>query len=150
MNSLQIDNILRNSLQTNNCYKGIYASNNIKKQTTYPYAIVANTDKYGTKGTHWVGIFVPDSNSIEYFDSFGETPNNDLKIFLSNYKKIKTNKVKIQNSLDISCGPYVIYFLMQRCKGESFENIIKKLIRYIPFSDTFVKMFVYNTAKATV
>ena len=52
-------------------------------------------------------------------------------------------KKKIQNNYEISCGPYVIYFLINRFKVVSFKKIIKTLKKY-KYSDSFVKFYVYN------
>ncbi|KAL3088717.1 hypothetical protein niasHT_023335 [Heterodera trifolii] len=35
-------------------------------------------DKEGTQGEHWVACFVPNATRVEYFDSLGKTPNEDL------------------------------------------------------------------------
>jgi len=149
MNSIQIDKILSSAdLKTKKCYKGTFASNTIQKFKTYPYAIVVNTDRQGTPGTHWVGMFFTKPDTIEYFDSFGIWPPNsfDLHKYVGSFKFIKVNKIKLQHSLDISCGPYVIYFLVNRCNGVPFDTIVKSLSASSPYADTIVKMFVYHIA----
>jgi hypothetical protein len=141
MNSIQIDRILRKI----DCYRGVYSSNNIQRFQNYPYALVANTDKMGEMGTHWVGMYVPNSNTIEYFDSFAEPPNPDIEKFLNQFKHIKMNTKKLQSIFDNSCGSHVIYFLVNRCRGEKFDSIVHNLSN--SYSDAFVKLFVYNLVK---
>jgi hypothetical protein len=146
MNSIQINNILKSNRKSSRCFKGVFASNNIevKDDEKFPIAIVANTDKMGEKGTHWVAFFIKNKNNIEYFDSFAEKPNNDIEKFLGKFENVKVNSKKIQSYFDISCGPYVIYFIVERCKGVTFESIIRKLYNKNPYADSFVKLFVHN------
>jgi hypothetical protein len=147
MNSLQIDTILRKNRHTKNCYKGTYGSDNIKRFNEYPYAIVANTQKITQPGQHWVGMYISNVDTIEYFDSFGGPPNNEIKKFTETFKNVKRNTRKIQSDFDNSCGSHVIYFIIQRCRGKNFNVIIKEMSS--PYSDALVKMFVYNIAKET-
>ena len=141
MNTYQIASILNSYA----CFKGITPANKIIPYTTYPYALVANTDNYGEKGTHWIAMYIPNSHTIEYFDSFGNEPNEEISKFLSNFKTIIKNTVKIQSIFDISCGAHVIYFISQRCNGKSFKHIIQDLTS--PYADAMVKLYVYKLYK---
>jgi hypothetical protein len=142
MNSLQIKKILQNNRYSNTCFKGVYPSNNIPTFSDFPYCLIANTDRYGEPGTHWIGIYVKNSNKAEYFDSFGEEPNKDISTYLKQFKNVDKNNSKIQSIYDNSCGAHVIYFIMQKCQGKQFKNIIDELNN--PYSDAFVKLFVYD------
>ena len=137
MNTLQIDNILKRYAK--DCYKGIFSSNTIKLFDKYPYAIVINTDRFGQPGTHWVCVYVISSNCAEYFDSLALKPNQDIQTYLDNFKFVKRNVHQLQNLYDTSCGSFCIYFLINRCKGMQFEDVIKKLKN--PFSDMPVKLY---------
>ena len=86
--------------------------------------------------------YIPNAKTIEYFDSLAEEPNEDITNFLKNFKNIKRSKSKLQASYETSCGPYTIYFLVNRCKGQSFEHIVKSINN--PFSDVLVKYFIYK------
>ena len=110
----------------------------------YPFCFVANTDKEGTNGEHWVSCFVKNKKSIEYFDSLGEEPNQDLKNYLSNFSKIKKSKYRIQNPFSDSCGYYCIYFIVNKCLGIKFNTIIETLVKTRAISDLLVKFFVHH------
>jgi len=140
MNTLQINKILSQNRFSKDCFKGITPADKIIPYKEYPYALVANTDNYGEKGTHWVAFYVTDSESVEYFDSFALPPNIEISKFLAIFKNVRVNTTRIQAIYDISCGPHVIYFIIKRCMGISFDSIIKQLNH--PFADTMVKMFV--------
>jgi hypothetical protein len=142
MNSLEIANILNSNSLTAKCFKGVYSANNIPYFNEVPHGIVVNTDKLGEPGTHWVAIYVKDKNSVEYFDSFAQPPNKFIENYLKKFQYLKINKTKIQSIFDTSCGSHVIYFLFHRCIGRPFDSIVK--ILNDPFSDSFVKLFVYK------
>ena len=99
-------------------------------------AWVLNTDDHTEYGTHWVVVLVSHQDtSIEYFDSLGRIPNNNILLFIKKlYKvcerdyntkyKIKQIGKKIQNS-GVNCGVYSIRFIVMRCINIPFENVIK-------------------------
>jgi hypothetical protein len=142
MNSQQIDKILSQILK--NKFKGVKASNSpFNFSNNYPYGFVVNTDPLGKPGQHWQGIWCKDQEHVEFFDSYGIEPKGHIKKFLEKFLHLKKNKTKLQDHLEISCGPYVIYFLIKRFLGISFENIINSLASK-KFNDSYVKLFVYN------
>lgn len=92
--------------------------------------IIFNTDNHIQPGKHWVSVFIDNKNkTVEYFDSLGKMPNKNIASFLkhfSNYSFIinKKNHQKGNNN----CGVYSCYFLIQRLKGITFEQITKNII----------------------
>jgi hypothetical protein len=142
MNSYEINKILQNNRFTKEHFKGVYPSNNIPNFNQYPYSVIVNTDRAGQPGTHWVSIYVANRDNVEYFDSFGEPPNKDIELYLSRFKNMVRNKVKIQSVFDNSCGAHVIYYTLQKSRGKSLSMINKELNS--PYSDSLVKLFVYN------
>jgi hypothetical protein len=140
MDSKQISNILNRNIYTKGCFKGVFSANNIRLYSDdYPYGLVANTDPKGKPGTHWVAFYFPSHRTVEYFDSLGQPPNEHIQKILDRFSKVKVNNQKVQALYETSCGPHVIYFLMNRCAGRSFQSILKSLSH--PFSDTHVKIF---------
>jgi hypothetical protein len=143
MNTQQIVTILRRNRFSQPYFKGVYPADETKLFRTYPHCFIANVDPSGQPGTHWVAFYIPRSNCVEYFDSLGEWPSssNYLRDFLEkNFSNIKLNKRKIQANYEDACGPYVIYFLINRCRGRPFDQILKTLYMN-PFSATRVKLF---------
>ena len=118
---------------------GVYPSDTaIPTLKNYPRGFVVNTDPIGQPGKHWQAVWVVNSASAEFFDSFGDEPKENLKKYLKKYKNVLKN-TKIQNDY----GPFVIYFLINRFKNIHFKNIIKTHKKY-KYSDSFVKLFVFN------
>jgi len=145
MNSIQINKILKRHLQQ--YFRGVHASDAIPSVSEpYPYALVVNTDKAGEPGEHWQAIWVLSPKKVEFFDSFGNEPKGNIKIFIQKFKKNEKNTIKLQKNFEISCGPYVIYYLINRFKGHSLQKIVNNLHKQI-FPDVFVKFFVHNLLK---
>lgn len=94
-------------------------------------AIVFNLDNSKQRGSHWVAVVFShnydDGNLvIEYFDSTGEKPNRNIHKFLMNplfdgaiYME---NPVKHQRQ-NSECGVYSMYYILQRCKGLTMNDI---------------------------
>jgi hypothetical protein len=136
MNSLQINRILSHVPG----FVGVFPADRIPKIDHYPASLVVNTDKSGKPGTHWLGIFMANENTVEFFDTFGRVPSGAIAEFVGQYENKKANRLKLQASYEISCGPHVIYFLIQRSKGVKFGKIIASLASD-EFRDVNVKLF---------
>ena len=142
MNTLQTDNILTKILGIQ--FKGVYSYDSVFPiSKKFPYGFVINTDPYGKPGKHWQAIWVPNKNTAEFFDSFGDKPKKNVENFLKKFKNTKKNSKKLQDNYESSCGPYVLYFLIRRSLGVTNENIINSLANR-RYNDAFVKLFVYN------
>lgn len=98
---------------------------------------VSNLDTSKQKGSHWVSFFIdarPEggSNSIEYFDSFGEPipdrMRKDLqeianKLNAEKYLKLKENTlVQRQDDDSSNCGFFAVKFILDRMRGKSFAE----------------------------
>jgi len=102
--------------------------------------IVFNMDPHYKSGTHWTSMFIEIDNknknvSIEYFDSFGLSPKNEIKTLIerittklsSQYNIInRINKIKFQEN-NTECGVYSIYYIRERVLGYSFDTFIENL-----------------------
>ena len=148
MNASQINEIFRRNRFTCSYFRGVFASNELKHfSSRFPYCFIANTGRRDTLGEHWVAFFVSSKERAEYFDSLGEWPPpvQEFSAFLQTFKHVKYNKAKIQAAYESSCGPHTIYFLLNRCRGRSFESIVAELKN--PLSDAMVKLYVYHMVK---
>lgn len=123
-----------------------FPSNEMK---SYPLsAIIFNLDASHQSGSHWVSVFIShdDDNStiVEYFDSTGDPPNRNIKDFLSH--PFFQNAIYIQNSVkhqrgNNECGLYSMYFILQRLKGRTMDDINKKRITDKQMNDYRKKLF---------
>lgn len=105
-------------------------------------AVVFNTDPSYKRGEHWIAVFFimkPKILEIEYFDSLGAPPLKNVLKYINKYIKraydfdhsrvvMKMNVIEYQPINDEwNCGVYVLYFIILRLKGISFENVKKYL-----------------------
>lgn len=136
----EIENLL---LKTVKEYKGCFASNNIPKYTEYPHCMVANTDKLGAYGTHWVCMYVPRENSVEYFDSYAQEPNQYIAKYLKPFRRVVYSIKELQDLFTDVCGEFCIYFLINRSRNKSFREIESYLYKRQD-NDEFVDNYVEN------
>jgi hypothetical protein len=113
-----------------------YAS--IDTNLLYKYsllAVVFNLDEHHQKGSHWVSLVIDNNiHSIEYFDSVGDPPNENIKRFISLIRpylsgytvRINTVKHQYKNS---ECGIYSVFYIIQRLLGYSFQKLSNDVIK---------------------
>nr|CAD2207669.1 unnamed protein product [Meloidogyne enterolobii] len=108
---------------------GVFSSNNIppsvKKKN---FCFIANTMRKGTRGEHWIACYSDKADTIEYFDSFAEEPNCEMRrSLLSNYSNVKQNRFVLQSPFSDTCGHYCICFLVLRSLYGTFSEVLQKL-----------------------
>ena len=82
-------------------FNGAYSRDNLPEIKDAAY--VTNLDEYSDIGTHWVSLWVNNSNNVTYFDSFGvEYIPKEIKTLIGN-KNIKANIFRIQAYDSIMC-----------------------------------------------
>jgi hypothetical protein len=144
MNNHQINKILKRVMGEH--FRGVFPRDGLPPILgPFPYGLVVNTDKLGAPGRHWQAIWMHSSTTAEFFDSFGDEPKGEIKTYLANLNLIKNNK-KIQANYEISCGPFVIYYLLQKMRRKTLEKVVKYLSNR-KFVDTYVKLFVNSLLK---
>lgn len=92
-------------------------------------ALVFNTDDSSESGQHWLAFLIDHKNkSIEYFDSVGDLPNRNIKIWMKYIKKQLPDYTTIINRIQMQkknteCGMFAINFIISRLKGKLFNEI---------------------------
>src|SRR4051794_26907604 len=114
MNAGQIIHILRKHHKTRDSFLTCCPSDSIPTSQLYPYSVVINTDDSTQSGTHWVCVYAPNQNTIEYFDSYAMDPNPNISQYLEKFAKIVKNTTSLQGILSGVCGQYCIYFVIKR------------------------------------
>ena len=150
MNSQQIKILLENYRPLKGVFRGVFAADNIQLPPhRRPFCFVANTMREGTAGEHWIACYSDSRDTIEYFDSLAEQPNAHLEKMLSQFSKVKINKIALQSLLSDACGHFCICFLVMRHrKGANFERVMAHLYA-IPSGaerDHYVKGFTQELA----
>lgn len=78
--------------------------------TVYPNnPYILNLDTSAGSGTHWT-TFMLSKKTIQYFDSFGMPPPQELVDYASKHKlAIKYNQQQYQNVSSVACGYFAMY-----------------------------------------
>lgn len=125
-------------------FDGVHAADQLHLPKERPLAMVINTDPSWKGGRHWVTIYVPDGGPWEYFDSYGELPNQPfIRQFLEHRQVIHNRKVLQSPSSDV-CGHYCIYYLIHRARGYSMDAIVKRFSNDTDRNDKDVKDFIID------
>ena len=101
--------------------------------------IVFNLDPHDKPGSHWVSFFADfDKNEMYYFDSYGISEPNEVRILMERLKqqakllnkdmKIKVNNVRHQYK-NSECGIYSINFIVKLLEGMSYDDYINNIIK---------------------
>lgn len=125
MDGLQLFHILSHDTSTAPFFKGVYARDTLPILQVNTCAIV-NADDSALPGSHWIALFVNTSKVLEFFDSYGNSPD-FYRIDVSYYPKIEWNSTVFQSLTSNVCGQYCIYFLHKRCQGRSLYSIVDDL-----------------------
>jgi len=150
MNTLEINLIINKDPVLSKIYLGTFACDQLPESVyNYPCSMIVNTDPSFKSGEHWVAIYFDQEHCCEYFDSFGLLPyipsivnfikNNSTSLSSYNY-------FHLQSVYSSVCGLYCIYFLYQRCRKISFNEVLKLFsFRDHKLNDAIICNFIYKS-----
>lgn len=127
MDEIQIAKIIKHDSFAKRYFVGVFSRTRIPIPKKIPASYVINLDSYGSKGFHWIGVFItPDK--IYIFDSFGGNFMNDSKFssFLASFlhkRTVLSSPIVVQNFSSSTCGLYCILFILlmsRKCKFNDF------------------------------
>jgi hypothetical protein len=106
---------------------GVYAANKLPVLPRKPFAYIVNDQEAHLSGAHWSAIFA-NSNTVEYFCSFGLAPSVSYhKHFIKRHaKKFCHNKMTLQNITSKECGKWCLLFLESRMRGTTMKSFLRK------------------------
>lgn len=96
--------------------------------------LVLNLDTHDQPGSHWVALFLDtDKNIVEYFDSFGDQPPQEVHDWVKTLSRRQKWKLRVNHRVhqlrNSECGVYAIHFIVRRLSGESYNKVINNIIR---------------------
>lgn len=106
-------------------YDGTCSSDTIPKSLKKDHFIICNTDLSTGPGQHWYCVLKTENNTLECFDSLGidhvkkEFLRNNFNFH--NIDEIEYNVTSLQPDDSISCGHYVLFFLIQRSHNKDLD-----------------------------
>ena len=102
--------------------------------------VVYNSDPHDKPGEHWFCTFLDlNTGSHEFFDSVGDAPMTEIIEYMGRVKKRCKNVLNIEiydkiNTIqhqqkNNECGMYAINYIVERLKGNEFEDVVKRVVR---------------------
>ena len=130
-------------------FRGVYPMDRLPKRQ--PGAYVINMDNHDEPGSHWVAVY-DDKKNVEYMDSYGFPPLDQrcLQFVRLNFSY---NSLPLQKPLSNACGFYCVYYILQRSRNVSADDIGEFLASLSSSSGTgsqsdfYVKDFIYSQFK---
>ena len=103
--------------------------------SSFPVYLIVNTDKRGTRGSHWISIRIS-KTKIELFDSLGLIKTNQLPMeILAFIQRFSISRAfvfntRLQPNKSILCGFYCILYviLRQYCTFDLIESFFDKTL----------------------
>ena len=126
MDNHQIEHLLNNHPETRTTFKGVYSRDTLppKHEIIEDEFYIINYDNEGEPGSHWVSVHLSPNANNEYFDSYGWIPLFDsFTNFMHNC--YEHNKQQLQHPLSAVCGQYCIFYIWQRNRGLTLNEIVK-------------------------
>lgn len=146
MDTVEITHILSNDVHTGKCFLGVFPSNHVPLgKTKLPCCFILNTDPSWKSGSHWLAIYVDHKGNAEFFDSYGQLPSKypAVQAFLRKYDDTcKFSTRQLQSTLSSTCGQFCLYFLLWRCRGVSFDCILRSFDHLQENNDLLVTTFI--------
>lgn len=154
MNMLQIEKVLKRDVCTKKYFIGVFPSDDLPKNSErFPFMMVVNTDPHNQPGTHWLAIYSKTPRSIEFFDSYGNSPdffNQNIRSYVQKYDFVTFNDTPLQSSSTAVCGQYCIYYLYYKARNHSLKSIISSFTPKYVLNDMRVYNFVKKLSKINV
>ena len=130
MKSHQLESLLHDLLGDMFC--GVWASDQLHYLTRSfqpPAYFIVNTHPAHLPGEHWLALTLEKEDTATFFDSFGFSPDHafyppEILAFLRHRsKRILFPTKQLQHPLSFACGHHCVFYLYQRAKGLSLEQI---------------------------
>ena len=124
MNTIEISRYLEHHPN----FIGVFPSDKhcLPKISTYPSALIINTDPHQLPGQHWIAIYFLNKNTVEYFNTSGRQPSikSIIKFMYKNAKYVIYNTSQLQSDYSMTCGAFCIYYLTDRLNVYSQKYIL--------------------------
>ena len=129
MNTMQLLSVL----QRDKAFLDVYPCDLLPRKliTRRPTGIVVNTHPHTMPGEHWLAVYLPTNGPGEFFDPYGVDPDNPripetITAFLWRQgREIIFQQKQLQHPSSATCGYHCVFFLQNRTKGLSFDQILK-------------------------
>ncbi len=125
MDSLQITQLLKSDPHVKPLFQGVFPVDKLPHAVPKPSCMVVNTGPSTLPGSHWVAIYITETEAY-YFDSYGKAPKNEniRKFLKKNSNTWYFSGKRLQGDLTTTCGQYCVLFLMHSCRGVPMQEFL--------------------------
>jgi hypothetical protein len=142
MNTKEIERFVDADTVSRGVFQGVFSVDTLPK---HPRILVCNTDKSTKPGQHWIAIHVATDGRGEYFDSFGQAPDEEFEVYMNKHcTKWTFNRRQLQSIISSFCGYYCCMFCMLRCGRVDMTRIVNMFTTDTAFNDSIAHSFVCN------
>lgn len=147
MNTIDIERIISKDPKLSRYFEDVLPKDKLPKMVNeYPKSFIVNTDNSDELGQHWVAFYFDTPEYAEFFDSYGQTPEQlapEFTDFIStNSQRWISNSERLQGKNTTVCGQYCIVYLYYRCRGVPMQLFVKQFTKNTTVNDTIVNDFV--------
>lgn len=134
--------------QRQNVFKGVFPCDSMPHSFRLPAAFVINLSQHDEPGTHWVALYISETGSAYYFDSFGVKPSNfHINAFIKAHaKNVVYNMKQLQHITSNKCGRFCCVFIVLVLKNLSIITFLNRFGVNLYVNDMIVENM-YNYLK---
>lgn len=126
LSNVEINQIMMADPYVSQDYYGCWPSDWVDSMIPQrPMYVCLNYQPVGEIGTHWVCVVYKEKDYIEYFDSFGMEPPENIEAFLKRAKvPVYYNTGQVQDFGTFSCSLFSMEYMKRRARGEDPIDIL--------------------------
>ena len=154
MDEDQLVNLIIKDPYAKKGFVGVFSRTRIPITNIFPASYIINLDEYGSKGFHWIGLYIT-SKYITIFDSFGGNYLNDgmfrsfINSFYNKNRELVSSPVILQDYNSSTCGMYCVLFIWFSARGYSLHEFLTMFTKNKIVNDEGVELF-FKTYHNTV
>ncbi len=133
MNGSDLEKFIQNLPSIRSNFLGVFSIDSLPKKFPLKHFLICNYDLKSMPGSHWFALVRKTSEKIECFDSLSINSNKqELLIKYCNFNKVTKiiyNETAVQDISSISCGQFVLFFLIHRIHNldQSFVSLLNEI-----------------------
>lgn len=124
-------------------FNGVFMKDELRNKKLAHGFYIFNLDLSKNDGTHWTMCKYSEREGVEYFDSYGCPPPEELMIFFrQSNKEVRFNTTILQHLMSKSCGYFCVYMILEMNKGRSFYKVLMDFdIDDVLKNELFIKQY---------
>lgn len=149
LSTTDIINYMR-PFQKKNVFVGVFPCDCLPRKVRLPAAFIINSSPKKSLKGHWLGLYIGENGTAEYFDSFGFPPKQkEIQQFIRLHaKRLVFNNKQIQHLSSVKCGKFVIVFMIVKLFKKPFKQLIQKFSSNLMVNDILIEnIFNYFMSK---